>query len=295
MFRSPLTINSETIPFANSFDMFINSAIEQELRLYFTTRDGYEQITIDDEDVLKHCVITEEELSLVDKDALSKLFTPDMGIFLPDFYILCTFVEDDLSTKDKHIMRAESADNIKIFWAKKFLQFVKLLKSEKRYSPDLIMEAMLYAIADAADMSGECIYEGKNELINAIIDYHLDYDEPNEEVVNDISETIKNAAYNLHSILRAEQSSEIGWIFWDADYEYLLEGDYNGLQTLLAFDRAYSAYYVRSMYVSVDECVPYAIERALEYKKKVAPHIPEIQREFSESILRAIAGDMYGK
>ena len=61
--------------------MFINSAIEQELRLYFTTRDGYEQITIDDEDVLKHCVITEEELSLVDKDALSKLFTPRHGNF----------------------------------------------------------------------------------------------------------------------------------------------------------------------------------------------------------------------
>ena len=60
-------------------------------------------------------------------------------------------------------------------------------------------------------------------------------------------------------MLMEEGESEIGWLFWDFHFSYLLEEDYNGLAKLLALDGAYSEHTMRDIYTSVGEEAPCVI------------------------------------
>ena len=162
---------------------------------------------------------------------------------------------------------------------------VPVLKTGKpRAELMLVRGGITCQIADNAWGSGECEFEGKDKLINAVVEY-IAGDDSDSEYAKDVRKSTKNAAYNLHSVFAEEAKSEIGWILWDLDYTYLLEGDYSTFATLLAFDGAYSEYYMRSIYTSVDEGVPYAIEKALAYKREIGPHKLEIKKAYQEDLL----------
>lgn len=281
MFRSPFIVTMENFPMASEFTNFITKTIEKELRKYFLEADGYDRINAGDEDVMDYCHITNEELALVNKDAVADLFPESANIFLPDFDLMRYFVEKEIKLKEAQKLFAE---RINLFLAKKFVQLVKMIKAKELFTPDILLEAMICQIANNAWGSGECKFEGKDKLINAVVEY-IAGDDPGSEYAKDVRKSIKNAAYNLRSIFAEEVESEIGWILWDLDYTYILEGDYSTFAALLAFDGSYSEYYMRSIYTSVDEGVPYAIEKALAYKREIEPNRIEIKKAYQEDLM----------
>ena len=268
MFRSPL----ENFPMASEFTKFITKTIEEELRKYFLEADGYDRVEAGNENVMDYCYITNDELASVNMDAIADLFPESANIFLPDFDMMRYFVEKEIRLEEAQELFAA---RVSLFLAKKFIQLVKMIKAKELFTPDILLEAMICQIANNAWASEECEFEGKDKLINAVVEY-IAGDDPDSEYAKDVRKSIENAAYNLHSIFMAEIDSEIGWILWDFDYTYLLEGNYSMMAALLAFDGAYSAHYMRSIYTSVDEGVPYAIEKAIAYKTEIEPNRFEI-------------------
>lgn len=285
MFRSPFVVFHEEFEKKKEFTLFVSKAIEKELREYFIEEDGYDQIEAGNDDVLDYCRITEEELSLVDKDDILDLFPEEMNIFLPDFYLTMYSVEKEIGLKEAQACFTERAG---MFLAKKFIQLVKLIKAEESFTPDLIMEAMICRIAEEAWLNDECEFEGKEELVESLVSYYSHGAPDDDEYDDDTMAMIEGAAHNLNTMLMAEGEHEIDWLLWDYDYSYLLEGDYKMFSTLLAFDESYSAHYIRSMYISVDENVPYAVEKALEYKRLIEPRRFEIKKKFSKSLFSHI-------
>ena len=262
----------ENFPMASEFTNFITKTIEKELRKYFLEADGYDRIKAGDENVMDYCHITNVELAFVNKDAIAELFPESANIFLPDFDLMRYFVEKEIRLEEAQELCAE---RVSLFLAKKFIQLVKMIKAKELFTPDILLEAMICQIANNAWASEECEFEGKDKLINAVVEY-IAGDDPDSEYAKDVRKSTENAAYNLHSVFSEEEESEIGWILWDFDYTYLLEGNYSMMAALLAFDGAYSAHYMRSIYTSVDEGVPYAIEKAIAYKTEIEPNRLEI-------------------
>ena len=269
MFRSPFIVSAKDFPMSAEFTKFISKAIEKELRPYFIDEDGYDRIEAGGKDVLEHCSIPERELLLVDKRAVAALFQKNV----PEQKVKEQFYESTMR-----------------FLSKKFIQLVKLIKSEDVLTPDLFMEAMLFLVAENAK-DRELEFDGKKELVDAIIDFTISGEGCSSDLVDEIKERTENAAHSLRSMLIEESRSEIGWLLWDLDLTYLLEGDCSGLTTLLTFDGAYSEDMIKDIYMSVGESTPFTIETVLERRRALLPKAEEIRRAAASEIARMITGE----
>lgn len=267
MFISPLAEQiqegQKQSPLADSLARFVNKAIEQELRKYFIDEGGYDKILPGEDELLLHCPISNEEIALVDVDKLYCLFPAESEMFFPDYYLMWNKVDDESNEDFAEDMFYEVAI---IFVAKKFIQLVKLVKSEKLYTPDLFLEALLCLISEEAYLSEECFIDGKEELKADLAEYYIG-GSTDETIVEENTEMINEASYNLNSIFETEKRNEIGWLLWDSDYTALIEGDFKLFAGLLTMDPLYDPYYVRSIYISVDECVPFTVEKAIEFSR----------------------------
>ena len=280
MFRTPFAYDMEKTPMGIKFTKFITKALEDEFRQYFLEGDGYDRIEAGDNDVMTYCNITEDEIALVDIDAVAKLFPKEAYIFFPDFDLTMCYLEKTGIVEAQKAFKAGT----KLFLAKKFIQMVKMLKAEESFTPDILQEAIMCLIAENGYDSAECEFEGKEELTEEIIEYMTE-GYPDDEYAKDIRESVKRAAYNLHSIFVEEMDSEIEWILWDGDYSYLLDGDFSLFVAMLTFGGSYSDFYMRSIYTSVDASVPYFIERAIGQRREIMPHREEIMYKYQEDLM----------
>ena len=287
MFRSPFIVSAKDFPMSEEFTKFISKAIEKELRPYFIDEDGYDRIEAGGKDVLVHCSIPERELLLVDKRAVAALFPKESAIFFPDL-CLRTYIMKKNVPEQK--VKEQFYESTMRFLSKKFIQLVKLIKSEEVLTPDLFMEAMLFLVAENAE-DRELEFDGKKELVDAIIDFTISGEGCSSDLVDEIKERTENAAHSLRSMLIEEDRSEIGWLLWDLDLTYLLEGDCSGLTTLLTFDGAYSEDMIKDIYMSVGESTPFTIETVLERRRALLPKAEEIRRAAASEMARMITGE----
>ena len=251
MFQAPMSDATYIDPrdhvrLADLINDCVNCALRFELRKYFLSPSGYDEIEPVDEP-MENARISQRELDKLNIPLIMSLFEEcEVDPYCP---------EQRLDGTD--------AGGIESFLAAKFLQLVKIVKDKKLYYPDLfgqlIIELMSYK-GDPSDDSGFQHEEKLKELFHAA--YAEDF--PGFSV----SGFFGDRFLNLWGLVDTDFDLDTGYFFDPIEYMYLYD-DPDGSKFLRALKNKkdkYSPYtkeYLINMYKSVGYATPLLMDHLI--------------------------------
>ena len=255
MFRSPKCVSyledgNETA--AELFNECVNCALRYEIRKYFKSPSGYDEI-VPVEDPTADARIAPEELDKLDIPLVMSLFDD------VDLEHICPQLRLD----------GTDAGEPEDFLAAKFLQLVKLVKAEKMFTPDLIGEMIIVFLAYNGSPFSDSGFRRVDELKKLFL---AELEELNNEADLELSlSDYRGECYsNLRSLIDADEDIEVGYILWDIDYQFLYEdNDGSGLLALMLGRPDYPEEYWVKMYHSVGYSTPLLLDQKIRDFKEI--------------------------